>query len=73
MITSAEGRALIGEIPREQLLTETDGPFVAVSGRACQPQDVERVVAYLATAWNVSLQHARETVYHNFHQLLIST
>lgn len=70
MITSAKGRAVISEIPKDQLLTETDGPFVQIDGRSCRPYDVERVIEYLATLWSTSRRNVCDTIYLNFRHLL---
>jgi len=55
MIQSANGQKIIGRIPKERLLTETDGPFVSVSQRPAVPADVNLVQLYLSEQWGVSL------------------
>src|SRR5688572_27935197 len=42
MISSVKGREIIKQIPRDRLLTESDGPFVKASGRPARPSDVVR-------------------------------
>lgn len=48
MMKSPKHRSLIMKLPRERLLTETDGPFVAVEERATRPSDMNTTVATLA-------------------------
>jgi TatD DNase family protein len=51
MLASEKGRALAAEMPRDRLLTETDGPFAQLEGRAVLPWDAERAIALLADMW----------------------
>lgn len=55
MTLSANGQKIIGRIPMEHVLTETDGPFVTVSQRPATPADVGLVHQYLSAQWGVSL------------------
>lgn len=70
MITSAKGREIVMKIPRDRLLTESDGPFVKVSGRPARPSDMARVIAGLAGMWAVEKTLAADTVYENFRDML---
>jgi TatD DNase family protein len=71
MIRAKRGRALIERIPRNRILTETDGPYVKVSGRAARPADVSLVVAALGRLWGVEEDDAQRVVLNNFRELLI--
>jgi TatD DNase family protein len=51
MMRSKNGQRIINRIPREHLLTETDGPFVTVNKRPAVPADVHLVHEYLALRW----------------------
>lgn len=51
MIRSERGRAIVSALPRERVLTESDGPFVDVGGVPARPADVKLVVEYLAKLW----------------------
>ena len=51
MLASAKGRALVANMPRDRILTETDGPFAQVAGIAAMPWDCGLAVAGLADAW----------------------
>jgi TatD DNase family protein len=70
MITSAKGREIVMKIPRDRLLTESDGPFVKVSGRPARPSDMAHVIEGLAGMWAVEKTLAADTVYENFRDML---
>lgn len=48
---NGKGRALVANIPHDRVLTESDGPFVQVEGRAALPWDAGRVTSALAELW----------------------
>lgn len=51
MIATDKGRAIIARVPRNRVLTETDGPYVKISRRAAHPRDVKNVIAHLSRVW----------------------
>jgi TatD DNase family protein len=51
MAVSASGREAIQSMPRDRVLTESDGPFVEVGSRPATPADMAHVEALLAAAW----------------------
>jgi TatD DNase family protein len=66
MIRSERGKRLIAILPKERVLTETDGPFVRIGGRVCGPEDVAVVERELAGLWGVSPMSARARIHENF-------
>lgn len=66
MIQTTNGKKIISRIPLERVLTETDGPFVQVSGRAAEPTDINCVEKFLASEWKMSNVDARTNVRENF-------
>lgn len=74
MVRSRTGRALIGEAPRDRVLTETDGPFVTTGDhpkvKPAVPDDVRTVIAGLRELWDVAHDEAAQQVYANFCSLL---
>ena len=52
MLASEKGRALVSRMPRDRVLTESDGPFAKVDERSALPWDIERAVTGLAALWN---------------------
>ena len=70
MIKSKKGSDLIREIPRDRLLTETDGPFIDVDGRHALPTDVQQTVDGIAKVWNVDPTEASSIVLSNFRRVV---
>lgn len=66
MTLSPNGQKVIGRIPPERLLTETDGPFVKIQGRIAEPYDINIVHKYLASVWLRSESEVRATIRENF-------
>jgi TatD DNase family protein len=61
---------MLKEMPREQLLTETDAPYLApVRGERNEPANVVGTVAYLAELRGWSLEEARDQIRQNFQRL----
>lgn len=52
MVSGAKGRALVADMPRERILTESDGPFAQMAGRALLPWDVAVTFPVLAELWS---------------------
>ena len=66
MIASVRGREIIAALPRDVVLTETDGPFIKRDDTAIVPSMVARVTAYLAQQWHITTQQAVDQVRTNF-------
>lgn len=60
MLAGVRGAALAAAIPRDRLLTETDGPFATTSGRALEPDDVAAAEAALSAIWDMDITRVRE-------------
>jgi TatD DNase family protein len=52
MTRSERGRSMLAALPRDRVLTETDGPFVENGGRPMRPNDIPITVSGLARVWN---------------------
>ena len=70
MLASKKGQELTSMIPRNKIVTETDGPFGAIRGKVLMPWDVEIAVAQLAKIWSVDIVEAKGVVASNFRQLV---
>ncbi len=70
MVRSDRGSRLLRGIPKDRVLTESDGPFAKREGRAATPEDVIAVVDHLASLWGVNHETARETILKNFERSL---
>lgn len=53
MFRSDKGRSLVGLMPRDRVLTETDGPFVRNGNAPLEPGDVRTAVSELANLWSL--------------------
>jgi TatD DNase family protein len=70
MLASSKGCSIVGSIPRDRVLTETDGPFIQLRGHVTQPGDVQDVVLQLSILWNVTAEEAQKIIYMNFRHIL---
>jgi TatD DNase family protein len=70
MTRSARGRALIGSLPIDRLLTETDGPFTNVDGRPAEPRDVEIALQAVAEILAKPVSVLSKTIRANLKTLL---
>jgi TatD DNase family protein len=70
MVRSASAMSLLAGVPRERVLTETDGPFAQVRGMPAEPCHVRDAVVGLARLWRTTSAEARSIIYSNFSTLL---
>jgi len=70
MIKSKKGRILTSKIPKDRLLTETDGPFIRISGEPAEPWHVSQIIESLSEIWSIGFDEARGQVLRNFRDLL---
>lgn len=70
MLNSEKGRNIVSNIPLDRILTETDGPFVKVSGRAAFPWDAGTATKKIATLRNFNLKETEELIDCNFKRLV---
>ena len=70
MISTERGRAVIRRIPRDRLLTETDGPHVLVNETPALPWHVGLVEEFVAREWESSQADVRRQVWANFADIL---
>lgn len=66
MTRSANGRGIIAAIPDDQLLTETDGPFVTHAGRAVYPFEVTSFLPAIAELRGTTSAELRSCILRNF-------
>jgi TatD DNase family protein len=65
MLRSRNGQRIVAGLPRDRVVTETDGPYAKLGGRACEPRDIPSVVAGLARVWREDPDQARARVFEN--------
>ena len=69
MLRTEKGVKLLRALPRNRVLTETDGPYVRTDGKAAEPASVPRLVADLAGAWGCEPEEARVRIWGNMAEL----
>lgn len=74
MLKTANGRKLVKELPRNRLLTETDGPFTRVDDdKPMRPADVKRTLDDLAAVLETSPAALSDMITQNLDSLLAFT
>jgi len=73
MLAGEKGRSLVKRMPRELVLTESDGPFAKVNGKSIMPWSVEDAVSQLSLIWNVSATSTQKLIAENFRRLCASS
>ncbi|ELW9385326.1 Qat anti-phage system TatD family nuclease QatD [Acinetobacter baumannii] len=72
MLKTEKGRQLVKHIPKNMILTETDGPFIVKTGAPLLPGEVQSTLNELADIWGVDPNEATAQIYENFKNLLIN-
>jgi TatD DNase family protein len=72
MLRSENGRRIVAMLPRERVVTETDGPYSKLAGRPSEPRDIPTVVQGLARAWGEDTEQARQRVIENMSSIAAS-
>nr|VFJ63709.1 MAG: TatD DNase family protein [Candidatus Kentron sp. DK] len=70
MLSSKKGRSLVASIPRDRVLTETDGPFAASAKGPFMPWHTREAMSGLASIWNCSVHEAQEQLMTNLASLV---
>jgi TatD DNase family protein len=71
MLRSEKGRSLIKAIPRDRILTETDGPLTQTADAPARPRDVVHTVAQLAAFLDLAPKVLAEQIRGNLRNLLM--
>lgn len=70
MTENSNGQKIINRIPPEQVLTESDGPFVKYKFRVIEPVDVIIVEKYLSAIWSFNPSNTRSKIRENFMKII---
>ncbi len=70
MLRSNKGRIIVSSLPRDRVLTETDGPFTQNEGRPSYPWDSRQTSLKLAELWNESEDTTNARLRENLSKLL---
>lgn len=65
MLRSQNGQRIVAALPRERVVTETDGPFAKLGGRPSEPQDIPAIVTGLARHWDETPEQVRDRIHSN--------
>lgn len=72
MLSSDKGRMLASRMPKDRVLTESDGPFAQLNGRSAMPWDVKLAVAELASMWKATQEDVQNILQGNLERLAAS-
>ena len=72
MMGSAKSREILSKMPRDRILTESDGPFARLQERPLYPWDAHRVVRTLADVWECDEDEIDRTLNENLRRLTAS-
>jgi TatD DNase family protein len=70
MVAGEKGRALVTRMPKDRVLTETDGPFSMIKGKSAYPWDVDMVVTALAGIWGIGPEDTADMLKSNLRRLV---
>jgi TatD DNase family protein len=71
MLSSKKGRTLALAMPRDRILTETDGPFATMDGETLFPWHAQRAAESLSDLWEVPLHEAETQLSQNLRALVL--
>lgn len=71
MLRGERGRTLAAMMPRERVLTESDGPFAQIDGRSLAPWDAAIAERTLAEIWNMTEEDVRDQLIDNLRRLTL--
>jgi TatD DNase family protein len=71
MLRAERGRMLAARMPRDGVLTESDGPFAQGDGRPLVPSDVNLAGRELGKIWGADEQETNATLLDNLRRLVI--
>jgi TatD DNase family protein len=69
MLHGERGRSLAALMPRDRVLTESDGPFAQVDGVPLMPWQVDEAMRQLAALWTLSPAQAEQIIHSNLRAL----
>ena len=66
MLKSRQGKKVLRALRPEQVLTETDGPYVQINQKPAFPSNIINVVNALSCLWNKSIEDTMEIISKNY-------
>ncbi|MCU8043945.1 MULTISPECIES: Qat anti-phage system TatD family nuclease QatD [unclassified Shewanella] len=67
---SASGKALAKRLPKDKVVSESDGPFAKLNGHSVMPWDFDITVSLLSDAWSMPFDEVRHQITYNSLNLL---
>ncbi|MDR5904505.1 Qat anti-phage system TatD family nuclease QatD [Franzmannia qiaohouensis] len=72
MLLTKSGRQLASMMPKDRVLTETDGPFAKSDGKLLMPWDSDLATRQLASLWQLPIELAEYQIKSNLKKLAIT-
>lgn len=69
MLRGNKGCALAASMPKDRIVTESDGPFAQLDGAPVMPWHVDAALASLVNLWSVTLEEASQIIHSNLRTL----
>lgn len=69
MLASQHSRESVLRMPRDRVLTETDGPFAQIDGQSAKPWDSQKAMAELAKLWALPESEVEQLLSNNLRSL----
>ena len=70
MLRSKKGKEITTRIPRDKILTESDGPFAKLNKKPLTPMDMPKAIEILAQLWGEPIKAVNERLLNSFRNLL---
>lgn len=70
MLSNEKGRLIVSHIPRNRILTETDGPFIVKHSKPLEPAEVMPVINELCKLWNAPQEVVMAQIFENMKNIL---
>lgn len=70
MLNTKKGVELVSIIPRDRILTETDGPFAKHGGNVLMPWDSDIAVDILSSIWNQPVEQTHADLKENLRSII---
>lgn len=70
MLATKKGKLIVQNIPRERILTETDGPFSTLYKKRLMPWDVQKAIKQLSVLWQISIKETELILCSNLRLML---
>ncbi len=70
MLNGERGRSLAARMPRQRVLTESDGPFARLEGASAMPWDVRLAIEGLRELWRLPYEAVDRLLFENLSTLI---